>query len=61
LRRGHYGTANHIRKILKSLKAKEAAKAEYYIYKPPAAADKILARAAEIKQGQLGAVKREPI
>ncbi|MGA9695218.1 MAG: molybdopterin cofactor-binding domain-containing protein, partial [Dehalococcoidales bacterium] len=38
-------------KILKSLKAKEAAKAEQYIYKPPAAADKILARAAELSKG----------
>jgi hypothetical protein len=38
-------------KILKSLKVKEAAKAEQYIYKPPAAADKILARAAELSKG----------
>jgi 4-hydroxybenzoyl-CoA reductase subunit alpha len=38
-------------KILKSLKAKEAAKADYYIYSPPAAADKILARAAELSKG----------
>jgi 4-hydroxybenzoyl-CoA reductase subunit alpha len=38
-------------KILKSLKAKEAAKAEQYIYKPPVAADKILARAAELSKG----------
>ena len=38
-------------KILKSLKAKEAAKAEQYIYRQPAAADKILARAAELSKG----------
>ena len=38
-------------KILKSLKAKEAAKAEQYIYKPPESADKILARAAELSKG----------
>ena len=38
-------------KILKSLKSKEAAKAEQYVYKPPANADKILARAAELSNG----------
>jgi hypothetical protein len=38
-------------KILKSLKAKEAAKAEFYIYKPPASADRILERAAELSKG----------
>ena len=38
-------------KILKSLKAKEAAKEDVYIYKPPASADKILDRAAELSKG----------
>jgi 4-hydroxybenzoyl-CoA reductase subunit alpha len=38
-------------KILKGLKAKEAAKAEFYIYKPPESADKILERAAELSKG----------
>jgi 4-hydroxybenzoyl-CoA reductase subunit alpha len=38
-------------KILKSLKAKEAAKAEQYIYKPPESADRILERAAELSKG----------
>lgn len=38
-------------KILKSLKAKEAAKAEQYIYKPPENADRILERAAELSKG----------
>ena len=38
-------------KILKSLKAKEAAKAEYFIYKPPESADRIIDRAAELSRG----------
>jgi 4-hydroxybenzoyl-CoA reductase subunit alpha len=40
-------------KILKSLKAKEVAKADFYIYTPPKSADRILDRAAELSKGSL--------
>ena len=39
-----------LEKILKSLKAKEVAKAEFYIYKPPESPDRIIDRAVELSK-----------